>query len=273
MSLQYGKAPGIDGFTPEFYKKYQSHLMNTLMDMYRYSIDNKTLPPTTQEALITLICKPEKDPELMGSYRPISLLVVESKIFAKAMATRLEIHLSSLVHKDQTGFVKNRSSMNNLRRLFYITSEAGSSKDTPVIASLDTEKAFHRVEWCYMFKVLEHLNFGNYVINCVRLLYDKPRARVRTNGTVSGSFTIGRGTRQGCPLSPLIFALILEPLAQQIREDPNIIGNTTHKIALYADDILLFLTNPETSLKALLHLIDCFSSFSGYKIKLQNKLD
>ncbi len=69
---------------------------------------------------------------------------------------------------------------------------------------------------------------------------------------------------------PLIFALILEPLAQQIREDPNIkeitIGNTTHKIALYADDILLFLINPDTSLKALLNLIDGFSSFSGYKI-------
>ena len=141
--------------------------------------------------------------------------------------------------------------MNNLRCLFYITSEAGSSKDTPVIVSLDAEKAFDRVEWCYMFKVLEHLNFGNYFINCVRLLYDKPRARVSTNGTVSGSFTIGCGTRQGCPLSPLIFALILEPLAQQIREDPNIMGisirNPTHKFALYADDILLFLTNPETS--------------------------
>ncbi len=64
--------------------------------------------------------------------------------------------------------------------------------------------------------------------------------------------------------------LILEPLAQQIREDPNIkeitIGNTTHKIALYADDILWFLINPDTSLKALLNLIDGFSSFSGYKI-------
>ena len=104
MSLQSGKAPGIDGFTPEFYKKYQSHLMSPLMDMHRHSIDNKTLPPTTQEALITLIYKPETDPELMGSNRPISLLTVESKIFAKAMVTRLENHLSSLVHKDQTCF-------------------------------------------------------------------------------------------------------------------------------------------------------------------------
>ena len=91
-----------------------------------------------------------------------------------------------------------------------------------------------------------------------------------TNGTVSDAFAIGRGTRQGCPLSPLIFALILEPLAQKIREDDAIkgilIGNNIHKISLHADDIVLFLTHPDTSLKALLNLIDSFSSFSGYKI-------
>ena len=63
------------------------------MEMLRYSIDKKALPPTTQEALITLICKPDKDPQLMGSYRPISLLPVESKVFAKAIAARLETYL------------------------------------------------------------------------------------------------------------------------------------------------------------------------------------
>lgn len=154
----------------------------------------------------------------MGSYRPISLLSVESKSFAKVIVTRLEKHLSSLIHKEQTGFIKNRSSMNNWRCLFYITSEEGSSKDTPMIALSDAKKAFDRVEWCYMCKVLEHFNFGNYFTNCVRLLYDKPRARVSTNGIISSSFDIGCDTRQECPLSPLIFALILEPLAQQVRE-------------------------------------------------------
>ena len=238
--------------------------------MYQHSFDTKTLPPTIQEALITLICKPEKDPELAGSYRPISLLSVESKVYAKAIATRLEDYLPFLVHKDQTGFIKNRVSMNNLRRLFYIITQTESLSGSPVIASLDAEKAFDRVEWCYMFKVLECFGFGKYFIDCVRLLYDKPRARVSTNGTVSDAFAIGRGTRQGCPLSPLIFALILEPLAQKIREDNAIkgilIGNNTHKISLYADDIVLFLTHPDTSLNALLNLIDNFSSFSGYKI-------
>ena len=75
-----------------------------------------------------------------------------------------------------------------------------------------------------MFIVLEGFGFGKYFTDCIRLLYDKPRARVSTNGTVSDAFAIGCGTRQGCPLSPLIFALILEPLAQKIREDNAIKG-------------------------------------------------
>lgn len=208
----------------------------------------------------------------MGSYRPISLLPVESKIFAKAIAMRLEGFLTNLNHRDQTGFIKNRAAMNNLRRLFHIISETENlnSDESPVIVSLDAEKTFDRVEWCYMFKVLEHCNFGECLTDCIRLLYDKPIARVITNGSMSCPFAIGRGPRQGCPLSPLIFALILEPFAQKIREDDNImgimIGNTTHKIALYADDIILFLIHPDISLKALLDLTDSFSSISGYKI-------
>lgn len=101
--------------------------------------------------------------------RPDSVKQVLSDIFAKATGTRVEKYLSDIIYKDQSGFIKNRSSMNNLSRLFYIMSEAESLKDTPVIASLDAEKVSDHVEWCYMFKVLEHFSFANYFINCVRV--------------------------------------------------------------------------------------------------------
>ncbi len=94
------------------------------MDMYHYSLEGGELPPTLRVALIALICRPDKDSDLTGSYHPISFLPVESKIFAKALTLRLEELLPTLVHKDQTGFVKSRLSSYNLRHLFHIISEA-----------------------------------------------------------------------------------------------------------------------------------------------------
>lgn len=93
-----------------------------------------------------------------------------------------------------------------------------------------------------------------------------------TNGWRSETFPLARGVRQGCPLSPLLFALALEPLAESIRLHTEVrgvrMGNVEHKIALYADDILLFLTSPRQSVSAILKIFHEFSLISGYKINL-----
>ena len=137
--------------------------------------------------------------------------------------------------------------------------------------SLDAEKAFDRVEWAYLFCTLNKFGLGNNFIRWGNILYDNPQAAILTNGLKSDSFPLYRGTRQGCPLSPLLFAVAREPLAEAIRMTPAIQGllvDYEHKICLYADDVLIFISNPETSIPALLNIIDLFSKFSGYKINL-----
>lgn len=97
-------------------------------------------------------------------------------------------------------------------------------------------------------------------------------ASVRTNDTYSPYFPLQRGTRQECSLSPLRFALVMEPLAAAIRQHSDIKtilrANKEHKISLDADDVLLYVSDPVTSIPHILTTLQVFSSFSGYKLNL-----
>ena len=138
------------------------------------------------------------------------------------------------------------------------------------MASLDAEKAFDSVEWRYLWAVLAKFGFGPRFISWVKLLYDAPRARVCTNACLSDPFPLERGTRQGCPLSPGLFALAIEPLAALIRADEEIrgirVGSLHEKISLYADDALLYLADSSASLGKALAQFDRFAGFSGVRI-------
>lgn len=101
-------------------------------------------------------------------------------------------------------------------------------------------------------------------------IYSNPTAQVKANGVLSDPFPITNGTRQGCPLSPLLFALSLEPFLSRIRLNPDIQGVLAepmqHKISAYADDLLFSLTNPGVSLPNLLKEFETYGKMSNLKI-------
>lgn len=105
------------------------------------------------------------------------------------------------------------------------------------------------------------------------MLYNKPSAQVKINGYLSDTIILERGSRQGCPISPLLFALYIEPLAQWIRNIPNIkgihINGKDHKLALYADDILIYLNKPTNSFPKLMHILEKYGRYAGYKLNIQ----
>lgn len=141
--------------------------------------------------------------------------------------------------------------------------------DTAVL-SLDAEKAFDRMEHQYLQEVLACFGFGHYFSNWIKVLYNNSVASVLTNDNISKPFNLSRGTRQDCPLSPLLFVLAIEPLAIAIRSNQNIIGikinEIDNKIGLFADDIVIFLSHLEQSLHHLFNIINSFSKLSGYKV-------
>ena len=113
---------------------------------------------------------------------------------------------------------------------------------------------------------------GTY-LNIIKAIYDKPIANIILNGEKLKAFPLKSGTRQGCPLSPLLFNIVLEVLATAIRQMKEIKGIQTGreevKFSLYADDMILHLENPKDSTQELLELIKEFSKVAGYKINIQ----
>lgn len=120
--------------------------------------------------------------------------------------------------------------------------------DSTAILSLDYEKAFNRVEHNYILCLLIHMNFGPKFRTTLQAAYQYPHTLVKINGFVSSPFDISRGTRQGCPLSPLLFALAMEPLVEALRRSDDYqgiwIGRQTYKLSMFADDLVLYLQNP-----------------------------
>lgn len=216
--MQSSKAPGPDCYTTEFYKTFKNQLSPILLEVFNEALIKGCLPPTFYHASISLIYKKDEDPLEPGSYRPVSLLDVDNKILAKILATPLEDILPTIISHDQTGFVKDRQLCFNIRRLFdIIYTQETNNKLPEILLSLDAEKAFDRVEWDYLFSALSRFGFGTRFISLIRLLYAKPQASVQTNNIRSSYFPLSRSTRQGCPLSPILFALVIEPLAIYLR--------------------------------------------------------
>lgn len=122
-----------------------------------------------------------------------------------------------------------------------------------------------------MTHTLQKFGFTGPILSAILALYSSPCAQVYTSNMLSNPFAITNDTRQGCPLSPSIFNLLIEPLAEKIRTHPKITGysiqNQSHNINLFADDIILFLTSPKTSLPHAHETLHMFSLISFYKVK------
>jgi len=198
--------------------------------------------------------------------------LVRRIFLAKVLACRLDSCLPDIISLDQTGFVRGRQLSSNIRRLLNIMLSPNTSQTAEMVISLDAEKVFDRVEWNYLFTVLGKFGFGSKFISWIQLLYSAPSACVTTNFKRSEYFPLSRGTRQGCPMSPLLFAIAIEPLSIALKSSSCFTGifraGLEHRVSLYADDLLLYVTDPISCVDDILQILTTFGSFSGYKLNI-----
>jgi hypothetical protein len=145
-----------------------------------------------------------------------------------------------------------------------------------LIISIDTEKAFGKIQHHFMIKALRKVGIEGMYLNIVKAIYDKTIANVILNGEKLKPFPLKSGMRQGCPLSPLKFKIVLEFLVRSTRHEEEIkgiqIGKETVKISLFADNMILYLKDPKTCTQKLLDTINSFSKVAGYKVNLQKSV-
>jgi hypothetical protein len=147
-----------------------------------------------------------------------------------------------------------------------------------MIISLDAEKAFDKIQHSFMIrdKILERSVIQGPYLNIIKAIYSKPVANIKLNGEKLEAFPLKSGNRQGCPLSPYLFNIVLQVLVRAISQQKEIkgiqIGKEEVKISLFADDMIVYISDPRNSTRELLNLVNSFSAVAGYKINSNKSL-
>ena len=215
----------------------------------------------------------------MRNWRPISLLNVDYKLAERSIAARLLKVIHHVVAEDQTCGVPGRYIDENVAFLRNVVSYATMFDSPVVILSLNQEKAFDRVDWSFMYSTVRKMGFGTSFLMWVNLLYAGVQSSVNVNGYLSPFFSLSRGVRQGCPLSPLLYVLVAEVLACNIRANPRIKGlclpgssDPLSPISQYANDTSL-VVGTDDAIRACFGVYDTYERASGSKLNLSKSKD
>ncbi|CAL1353631.1 unnamed protein product [Linum trigynum] len=280
FSIGKGQAPGSDGLTGGFFQSYWDIVGESVCRAALSFFRTGRLLQNFNHTIITLIPK-VVNADLMRQMRPISLCQVFYKIISKVLTSRLAVILPSVISDTQNGFIKGRDISDNIliaQEVMQYLKTKSQGRDRWMALKLDMEKAYDRVEWGFLFAVMEALGFNDHWMKWIKACVTTVSFTVLLNGNEHGYFRPQRGLRQGDPLSPLLFAIYTEAFSAMLTnamESQHLHGLKIHRLAptlshlFFADDTYLFLRATSSECHNLLQLLHLYEEVSGQRVNLQ----
>jgi hypothetical protein len=270
--LPSGKAPGPDGFTAEFLQRCWGVVKADFMAAFDklFTMCGRGLQGLNQALLVLLPKRP--DAMALGDYRPISLIHIFAKLVAKTLATRLAPRMESLVDRNQCAFIRKRCIHDNFMLVQQTARFLHRGKEPRVMLKLDIARAFDSVSWGFLMEVLQKIGFGPRFREMVSLLLATASTRVMLNGEPGPPIWHRRGLRQGDPLSPSLFVLVMNSLNRLLAKAAELgllrrlaRRDLVTSVSLYADDVVIFCHPDEVELGVVREVLEIFGQASGLR--------
>ncbi|GJU82334.1 hypothetical protein Tco_1284699 [Tanacetum coccineum] len=271
FSMGNDKSPGPDGFTAAFFKEAWDIVFGDVTKAIQEFFMNGCLLKELNHTIIALIPKVQS-PSRINDYRPISCCNVLFKCITKIIANRIKESLKILVSPNQSAFVPGRRISDNILLTQELMHNYHLDRGSPRCAfKVDIQKAYDTVDWVFLKEVLHGFGFHNRMISWIMECVGSTSFSISINGVLHGYFKGKRGLRQGDPLSPYLFTLVMEVLTliiqRRVRDSDFVYHRYCSKLELvnlcFADDLFLFTHGDVHSATILMEALTEFKLVSG----------
>jgi len=265
--MKRNKASGPDLVPMEMFKLLDDENLQWVADILNKLWLNGECPSNVLKAFVASIYK-KGDPKQQSNYRPISLLNSIYKIYAALLKGRLSSAIDKDLQRTQFGFRAARSTSIPVNCIKRVIERACASQDPAILVFLDWEKAFDRIRQDKLIECLKRMNVDQQMINAISSLYASPSFAVKIGSSQSDWSVQERGIRQGCPLSPYLFLIVMTVMFRDIHGELNLergkLWPLSYTELLYADDTVL-ITNNQNAMNRFLQKVESHAAYFGLR--------